>query len=242
MQHRCNVHSTHHRTQVANSRHFAAIEQAKQILQFQDGSPPCLRRGHDQRGCAFQATPGFCHGRRVSYRVPRTRVCALLAATFARPDLTDCHAVDQLAALHCTDAPCTPHSSCTRSPHTSAHSPSTPPSHHLHASTNQPNLRAHPHLRLLINSFGYYDIGFRNPLIKTPTLDALVKNEAALLTRHYTFKYCSPTRRSFLVRCHVTTCDGPSGHRPLNLELSIAMQETAPSFEFHAGPWMARAV
>ena len=55
-------------------------------------------------------------------------------------------------------------------------------------------------------SFGYYDIGFRNPLIKTPTMDAMVKTEAALLTRHYTFKYCSPTRRSFLVRCVGTAC------------------------------------
>jgi hypothetical protein len=122
-------------------------------------------------------------------------------------------------------------------PPTCARSPSTPPSHHFHTSTNPPNLHAHPRPRLLINSFGYYDIGFRNPLIKTPTLDALVKNEAALLTRHYTFKYCSPTRRSFLVRCHVTTCDGSSGHQPLSLELSIAMQETAPSFEFQAGPF-----
>ena len=37
-----------------------------------------------------------------------------------------------------------------------------------------------------------------NPLIKTPFLDKLVKDESSLIERHYTFKYCSPTRRSFL--------------------------------------------
>lgn len=45
---------------------------------------------------------------------------------------------------------------------------------------------------------GWYDVGWRNPLIKTPTLDELVAKESAVLTRHYVFKFCSPTRRSLL--------------------------------------------
>ena len=119
-----------------------------------------------------------------------------------------------------------------------------------------------PHLVfVMVDDWGWYDVGFRNPLIKTyvstvggggtvvcllssavcyrmepwhtvmrmrvqlsryliidqdvlqhtapchcdviipsprPVIDGLVKNDAALLERHYVFKFCSPTRRSFL--------------------------------------------
>eukprot|EP00966_Prymnesium_polylepis_P135485 3131865-Prymnesium_polylepis.2 len=61
------------------------------------------------------------------------------------------------------------------------------------------NQTARPHLIFaMIDDWGWYDAGFRNPLIKTPIIDSLVEKEATLLERHYTFKYCSPTRRSFL--------------------------------------------
>ena len=47
--------------------------------------------------------------------------------------------------------------------------------------------------------WGWFDNGFHgNNLIKTPFMDQLVKDESALIERHYTFKFCSPTRRSFL--------------------------------------------
>ena len=50
----------------------------------------------------------------------------------------------------------------------------------------------------MIDDWGWFDVGFHgNKLIKTPIIDALV-DEAAVLERHYVFKYCSPTRRSFL--------------------------------------------
>jgi hypothetical protein len=83
MQHACNVLHANGRGSPELGTWNRPKLQTHDILQqlneiFQDGSPPCLPRGHDQRGCAFQATPGFCHGRRVSYRVPRTRACALL--------------------------------------------------------------------------------------------------------------------------------------------------------------------
>jgi hypothetical protein len=57
-----------------------------------------------------------------------------------------------------------------------------------------------PHIVFaMIDDWGWYDNGFHgNPVIKTPFLDEMVRTEALLLERHYVFKYCSPTRRSFL--------------------------------------------
>ncbi|KAJ8601735.1 hypothetical protein CTAYLR_006743 [Chrysophaeum taylorii] len=49
-----------------------------------------------------------------------------------------------------------------------------------------------------VDDWGYYNVGFRgNPFAKTPTLDALAEG-GVILDRYYTYKYCSPTRRSFL--------------------------------------------
>ena len=50
---------------------------------------------------------------------------------------------------------------------------------------------------VLVDDWGYSDVGFRNPAILTPNFDALLKN-GLLLDRHYVFKYCSPSRASFL--------------------------------------------
>ena len=68
------------------------------------------------------------------------------------------------------------------------------------APATEPGNTSHlPHLIFaMIDDWGWYDVGFRNPLIKTPVIDQLVKEEAVLLERHYTYKFCSPTRRSFL--------------------------------------------
>ena len=51
---------------------------------------------------------------------------------------------------------------------------------------------------LMADDLGSYDVGFRNPLIKSPNLDRLVGEESLLLLRHYVYFVCSPTRRSFL--------------------------------------------
>ena len=48
-----------------------------------------------------------------------------------------------------------------------------------------------------IDDFGWYNIGWRNPEIRSPALDALAA-DGIVLNRHYTFKYCSPTRASLL--------------------------------------------
>jgi arylsulfatase B len=50
---------------------------------------------------------------------------------------------------------------------------------------------------LLVDDLGYHDVGWKNPLIATPTIDAL-HADGVELTHHYVFKYCSPTRASFL--------------------------------------------
>jgi len=101
-----------------------------------------------------------------------------------------------------------------------------------------------PHIFfVMVDDFGYYDIGFRNPLIKTPTLDALVKSEAALLERHYVFKYCSPTRRSFLsgrLPPHVGGGDN-SASATVDLRMhTIADKMNSAGYQSHmSGKWHA---
>ena len=50
---------------------------------------------------------------------------------------------------------------------------------------------------VFVDDWGYADTGLRNPAIKTPTFDMLM-NTGLVLDRHYVFKYCSPSRASFL--------------------------------------------
>ena len=55
-----------------------------------------------------------------------------------------------------------------------------------------------PHIVFaLVDDLGHSDVGFHNPAIKTPNFDKLI-NEGLILDRHYVFKYCSPSRASFL--------------------------------------------
>ena len=50
---------------------------------------------------------------------------------------------------------------------------------------------------VLVDDWGFADTGVRNPAIKTPNFDMLM-NTGLTLNRHYVFKYCSPSRASFL--------------------------------------------
>lgn len=55
-----------------------------------------------------------------------------------------------------------------------------------------------PHIFLVLaDDFGWHNIGFRNPEIRSPNLDKMAK-DGIILDRHYVFKYCSPTRSSLL--------------------------------------------
>ncbi|XP_019852368.1 PREDICTED: arylsulfatase J-like isoform X1 [Amphimedon queenslandica] len=50
---------------------------------------------------------------------------------------------------------------------------------------------------VLVDDWGFADVGFRNPAISSPNFDHLAKT-GLVLNRHYVFKYCSPSRASFL--------------------------------------------
>ena len=50
---------------------------------------------------------------------------------------------------------------------------------------------------VLVDDWGFADVGFRNPDILTPNFDMLAKT-GLILNRHYVFKYCSPSRASLL--------------------------------------------
>ena len=55
-----------------------------------------------------------------------------------------------------------------------------------------------PHLIYVSgDDVGWFKMGWHNPDARTPNLAALVK-EGVELDRFYTYKYCSPTRSSFL--------------------------------------------
>jgi arylsulfatase A-like enzyme len=56
-----------------------------------------------------------------------------------------------------------------------------------------------PHLVFaMIDDWGFYEAGFRgNSLVQTPFVDKMI-GEALLIERHYSYRYCSPARRSFL--------------------------------------------
>ncbi len=50
---------------------------------------------------------------------------------------------------------------------------------------------------VLADDLGYNAPGYRNPQLITPTLDALA-HDGVILDAFYTYKYCSPSRASFL--------------------------------------------
>ena len=55
-----------------------------------------------------------------------------------------------------------------------------------------------PHIVfILVDDWGYADVSFHNPAIYSPNFDILAK-DGLMLDRHYVFKYCSPSRASFL--------------------------------------------
>eukprot|EP01079_Euglenida_sp_SAG-EU17-18_P012038 gene12038-2194_t len=65
---------------------------------------------------------------------------------------------------------------------------------------------------VLADDYGHYDIGYNNPEAPTPTLNTMA-NQGVILDRHYVYKFCSPTRSSFLsgrLPVHVNTANRPS--------------------------------
>ena len=96
----------------------------------------------------------------------------------------------------------------------------------------------------MIDDWGWFNNGFHgNSLAQTPFLDKLVSTESLHLARHYVFKFCSPTRRSFLsgrVPPHSGQANSASVTIDLRMKtiadkLKSAGYTTAQAGKWHAG-------
>ena len=82
-----------------------------------------------------------------------------------------------------------------------------------------------PHIVFVfVDDWGYADVGFRNPAVKTPNFDMLAKT-GLLLDRQYVFKYCSPSRVSFLTGRwpHHAHQWNPPSHTTVGANLKMTM-------------------
>jgi arylsulfatase A-like enzyme len=104
-----------------------------------------------------------------------------------------------------------------------------------------------PHIVFVMaDDLGHFDVGFRNPLIKSPHLDRLVTEESLLLTRHYAYFVCSPSRRAFLsgrMPSHLGTDNHGDVHIDPRMhtvadKLQRAGYATAQAGKWHAGYYL----
>ena len=63
----------------------------------------------------------------------------------------------------------------------------------IEAQTKAPNI-----VVILADDLGWATVGWHDSEVQTPFIDNLAQNESLILNRHYVYKYCSPTRSSFL--------------------------------------------
>ena len=78
----------------------------------------------------------------------------------------------------------------------------------LAAAAAQPAIRPHI-VFILADDLGFNDVGFTEvlgaqPEAKTPFMDSLVQHEGRLLTHHYVYRLCAPTRAMLMVCWHAT--------------------------------------
>eukprot|EP00037_Helgoeca_nana_P025321 m.275779 g.275779 ORF g.275779 m.275779 type:complete len:533 (-) comp26910_c0_seq3:255-1853(-) len=79
-------------------------------------------------------------------------------------------------------------------------------------------------MSIFIDDLGFYDTAVYNDAAPTPHLAELSHSEGMILARHYTYKYCSPTRRSFLsgrFPVHMTGMQAPICTNWLPLDYSL---------------------
>lgn len=101
-----------------------------------------------------------------------------------------------------------------------------------------------PHIVMsLVDDLGYSSVGFNSPLGEplTPNIDKLAA-EGTILSHHYTYKFCSPTRSSFLsgrLPLHVNQINHPpnepGGGVPVNMTTVAALLRSAGYVAHHAG-------
>lgn len=102
-----------------------------------------------------------------------------------------------------------------------------------------------PHLIfVMIDDWGFYEAGFKgNILAQTPFMDEMLAKDALLIERHYSYRFCSPARRSFLtgrLPPHVGQNNTPDAHIDLRMntiaeKLAAAGYSTGHSGKWHAG-------
>ena len=117
-----------------------------------------------------------------------------------------------------------------------------PPPHPPIPPPSPPNPNApRPHIVfILADDLGWYDTAIYNPVAPTPTLHNLT-TQGIRLDHHYVFRYCSPTRRSFLsgrLPNKITSVqpDGPdlcSDFLPLAITLLPEKLATTGAYESH---------
>ena len=108
-----------------------------------------------------------------------------------------------------------------------------------HLTAKQRHSRNKPHLIFaMIDDWGFHEVGFRgNPLAQTPFIDKMI-DDALLIERHYSYRFCSPARRSFLsgrLPPHVGQKNTPDAHIDLRMETIADKLATAGYFTGHSG-------
>ena len=99
-----------------------------------------------------------------------------------------------------------------------------------------------PHLiYVLADDLGHSNVGWNNPDVSTPHLDSLRAGGVAL-DRHYVYKFCSPTRSSFLsgrLPIHVNQENSATEQRysgiPLNMTTFTERLEEQGYVSAHVG-------
>ena len=103
-----------------------------------------------------------------------------------------------------------------------------------------------PHLILsLVDDLGYSSVGFNSPTGEplTPVIDGLARS-GAILSHHYAFRFCSPSRSSFLsgrLPLHVNQQNHPpnvpGGGVPQNMTTIATILKREGYSTIHAGKW-----